>query len=289
MPQCRVMNPAIVVDAGPAGLTAAYHPAKHGARAVVLEADAEYVGGKRASGTPPCRLFAMPQAGTDENKQHNQSKLTKICLLSPLWCIMPHMSFGADRIFVDIRQMDVRGNTIYLVDAIDENGEDCTLGLDDGSVLVPLHKSWEADQFACSAIVVAGLQTAEFIFQGLKQPLKQRDDTEASADKLTYVWRSDVDYHWQGPDDAANFSAGQILYREPIAGDVFSVTVTPNKGKYLDRYPLVHGWIEEWKWLSANKKDAGRPDGWKALFDRQIWSGAGQKTKPARASTRRKR
>ncbi len=37
--------PVVIVGAGPAGLTAAYHLAKNGRRAVVLEADPEYVGG----------------------------------------------------------------------------------------------------------------------------------------------------------------------------------------------------------------------------------------------------
>ena len=43
MSDCR--NKAIVVGAGPAGLTAAYELAKHGQRVVVLENDPEYVGG----------------------------------------------------------------------------------------------------------------------------------------------------------------------------------------------------------------------------------------------------
>jgi len=38
-------NKAVIVGAGPAGLTAAYELAKHGERVVVLESDSEYVGG----------------------------------------------------------------------------------------------------------------------------------------------------------------------------------------------------------------------------------------------------
>ena len=38
-------NKAVIVGAGPAGLTAAYELTKHGQRVVVLESDPEYVGG----------------------------------------------------------------------------------------------------------------------------------------------------------------------------------------------------------------------------------------------------
>src|SRR3974390_1986561 len=41
----EVLNKAVIIGAGPAGLTAAYELAKHGQSVVVLEADPTYVGG----------------------------------------------------------------------------------------------------------------------------------------------------------------------------------------------------------------------------------------------------
>ena len=38
-------NKAVIIGAGPAGLTAAYELSKHGQRVVVVEADPRYVGG----------------------------------------------------------------------------------------------------------------------------------------------------------------------------------------------------------------------------------------------------
>lgn len=204
---------------------------------------------------------------------------------------MSSMPFKAADIFSDIKKIKIGGNTIYLVNAVDETGGDCVLGLDAQSVVEPLYKSREASLFAYLAIVTTGVQTAELIFRGLKRPLKQRDNTKADADKLIYVWSPGVDYQWQRPSaDASFFDEGQISYREPLKGEVFFVIVTPNKGKYRDRYPKIYGWIEHWSWLPEDKEYAGHPAGWQDRYDEKVWS-AGQATKsePARASSRRKK
>lgn len=184
--------------------------------------------------------------------------------------------------------MEARGNLIGLVDAVDENGKDCMLGLNWQGVVSPLINMQLTHQFAGLAVVSVGLQTAEFIFRGLNRPLKQRNDMEADADKLVYVWRPNANYQWQRQGGVVSFTSDQVIYKEPPDGSVFSVVVTPNKDKYLNRYPEVYGWIEHWTWLPADKKDAGRPEGHKTRYEREIWSSAGQKTKPSRTSSRRK-
>ena len=186
----------------------------------------------------------------------------------------------------DFKPKVINGNTIYQIDGFDECGEDCTLGLDESSRLLPLFNGREAMRFAALG-TVADIMLAEFVFRGLKRPLMQRDNKKADADKLIYVWRPSGRYRWRWNRD---FAAGQIQLTEPPENAVFFVIVTMNKDKkYRTNYPAIYGWIEHWGWVGEDTKDKGHPEGWRERYTKKVVDGRKTKKSAPSAASRRKK
>ena len=185
----------------------------------------------------------------------------------------------------DFKPKVINGNTIYQIDGIDERGRDCTLGLDESSRVLPLFRTREAMKLI-ALLTVADISLAEFVFRGLKRRLMQRDNKNADADKLIYVWRPSGQYQWRWSGDSVE---EQFQLTEPPDGAVFFVIVTMNKDKkYRANYPAIYGWIEHWGWLGEDKKDKGHPKGWKQRYAEKVVDSRRTK-RPASAASRRKK
>lgn len=113
--------------------------------------------------------------------------------------------------------------------------------------------------------VIPGMKGARHIFRGLKRGIHDGSDLDQGPNKLIYCWTPPRDCIWLGG------IGGGPVQRDPPAGEVFVVIVSPNPSFKVDG---VAGWIERWNWVDEDDAYRGMPLGCMTRYEQHLWTRA---------------